>query len=274
MNPNSPLSKEAAIRVAKHASEGGHWYTQRGDQVSEVMKADGSGYTRCTLVHARKLDLAPGCTTIIGCADKPALTLWKQRQAIMAALTLPRRDSETEKEWMDRVEEDMQETARKAAEAGSAIHAAIQSYYGGHDYDPVYIEHLAGARRVLNATCGPQAWRAEVPVVSVLGYGTKLDLVSDEWLIDWKTTEGSQTELDEKKTWDEHAMQLAAGCQALGRRLKCAIGYVSRTHPGAARIISLDSDDLRRGLEMFRALLRFWQVRAGFTPSWAREKGA
>jgi hypothetical protein len=266
----SPLAKEAAVRVAKHASESkGHWYTQRGDQVSEVMKADGSGYTRCTLAHARKLQLAPGVTTIIGCADKPALTLWKQRQAIMAALTLPRRDSETEKEWLDRVEEDMQETSRKAAEAGSAIHAAIQSYYGRQDFEPLYTEHVEGAKRVLLATCGPQAWRAEVPVISSIGgFGTKLDLVSDEWLIDWKTTEGSQAELDEKKTWDEHAMQLAAGCQALGKRLKCAIGYVSRTHPGAARIISIEQNALDQGMQMFLGLLDYWRAKNKYRPSW------
>jgi hypothetical protein len=164
---HSPLGEKAAVKVAKHASESsGHWWNERGELIEQVMKADGSGYTKCTLVHARKLDLAPGCTTVIKCADKPQLTLWLQRQAIISALTLPIRDNETEAQWLERVEHDMGETARKAAEAGSAIHAAVQAFVGRQFYDPIYEPHVKGATDELQRVFGQQAWKAEVSVVS------------------------------------------------------------------------------------------------------------
>jgi len=272
MKPNSPLSKESAVRVAMHASEAsGHWWTKRGELIEQVMKVDGSGYTRCTLAHARKLDLAPGCTTIIGCADKPALTLWKQRQAIMAALTLPRRDSETEKEWMDRVEDDMSETAANAAAVGSAIHAAIQSYVGGHDYDPAYKVHVRGAIDELSRVLGQQVWHAEQSVVSRLGVATKVDMVSNTWILNWKSKDGDATALADLNVYDDHEMQSGFEMDCLNWRHRAAIGFVSRTHPGVTRIVEIKQDELRRGFEMFKCLTKFWQTKNRFRPSWATE---
>jgi nucleotide-binding universal stress UspA family protein len=287
VTPNSPLKNDAAVKVAKHASESGHWYNAQGQQIAEVMKADGSGYTKCTLAHARKLDLAPGCTTIIGCADKPALTLWKQRQAIMAALTLPRRDSETEKEWMDRVEEDMSATAAKAAADGSAIHAAIQAVIGGEPSDETYLQHVDGALRELRNTLGDQDWRAEVSVVSrPLGVATKIDMVSDAWILNWKSKDGDAAQLAKLAIYDEMAMQsgfelhclgptgLAAGLATTApvrlQRRRAAIGFVSRTHC-VTRIVEIERKDLERGFKMFEHLLHYWQTKNRFRPSWATE---
>lgn len=274
VTPNSPLKKDAAVHVAAHASESaGNWYDERANQIREVMKADGSGYTRCTLAHARKLDLAPGSTSIIKLVDKPALTLWKCRQAIMAALTLPRHDAETEGEWMRRVEEDMGKTAANAAEEGTRIHAAIQANYQGQQFDQHYQPHVEGAVRELARVCGKQAWRAEVPVVSRLGVGTKIDLLSDEWLIDWKGCDGDQAELNEKKTWSDHALQVAMGMMAAdpSRWRKGAIGYVSRTHPGAVRLVGIPQKELEHGFDCFCALLHYWQKLNRYKPSWATE---
>ncbi|MBM3493296.1 MAG: hypothetical protein FJX72_03080, partial [Armatimonadetes bacterium] len=80
------------VRTATHVAEGGHWYTSDGQQVVTVPSADGKKEVKPDIRHARKLDLAPGVTSVIRCADRPELTLWKQRQAIASALTLPRLD--------------------------------------------------------------------------------------------------------------------------------------------------------------------------------------
>lgn len=274
MNHHSPLKEDRAVKVAKHTKESGHWYDRDGNLIEQVMKADKSGYTRTTLYHARKLDLVPGVTTIIKCADAPALNRWKEDQAILSALTLPRHDSETEQEWLIRVRQDMQESARNAAEEGTRIHAAIESAFSGQSYSATYRPHVEGVRSLIDSTCGGQLseWLPEKAVVSLHGYATKADLHSDHWLIDFKGKDGDQDELDRLSVYDSHWMQLAATRAAIGNEnLRCAIVYVSRTHPGACSIVEVPENNLRRGLAMFRALLTYWQAKNAHCPSWATE---
>ena len=45
-----------------------------------------------TLRDARKLGLLPSVTNVLGVINKPELVEWKMTQAVLAALTLPRRD--------------------------------------------------------------------------------------------------------------------------------------------------------------------------------------
>lgn len=273
----SPLAEKAAVKTAKHASEGGHWYDRNANQILEVLNAKGTELTKCTLKHARTLDLAPGVTTIIKEASAPQLVTWLRRQSIMAALTLPRLHSETEQEWMARVEEDMDSASRAAAAKGSAIHAAIQAHFQVGHYAPEFQPHVAGVLSKL-PTLSKDSWTPEAGVVSPAGYGTKIDLVCEDYLLDFKSKDGDQSALDELKPYDEHAMQLAAGRQAMveGRcavkglssnpARRCAIVFVSRTHPGACSVKWVEESALLRGWEMFSCLLSYWQKKTGHRP--------
>lgn len=259
------------IRFAAHASESGHWYDKDANLVESVPSADGKRSLKPTLAHARKLQLAPGVTTIIRCADKPQLAVWLQQQAILAALTLPRLDSEPETSWLARVMQDMKETGKKAAEEGTRIHAAIQSHYEDLPVPADYEPHVEGVERHLLEVCGKQEWRSEVACVNMLGYGTKADLVGDSWLVDFKGKDGDQATLDALDTYDEHAMQLAATAAALGKDIAHAgIMFVSRTHPGACRMVGINNNELARGMDMFCALLGYWQKKNRYRPSWAQ----
>jgi hypothetical protein len=59
-------------------------------------------------------------------------------------------------------------------------------------------------------------------------------------------------------TFDQHDMQLAATRDALEPQLKshprCAIVFVSRTHPGACSFAEIPEPKLVRGMRMFDAL--------------------
>jgi hypothetical protein len=125
-----------------HASESQHWYTRKGEPAYTVKSKDGTNRP-ATLRDARKMGLVPSVTTIIKCASAPALERWKRDQMMQAALTLPRLDGEAEAAWISRVWTDSGETSRKAAERGTAIHAAIQGAYEGHDLDSSeYVKHV------------------------------------------------------------------------------------------------------------------------------------
>jgi hypothetical protein len=74
--------------MSDFASESGHWYRRDGSPCHEVPRAKGDGVRPTTLRDARKMGLLPSVTSIIKCADRPALNSWMQRQVAMSALTM------------------------------------------------------------------------------------------------------------------------------------------------------------------------------------------
>ena len=254
-----------------HSAESTHWYTRKGEPAYTVKAKDGSDRPT-NLRDARKLLLVPSVTTIIRCAAAPGLERWKQDQVLHAALTLPRGDTEPEAEWISRVWTDSGETARKAAERGTAIHAAIQGYYETGYFERELKEHVIGAVDVV-AKWGGGLWVAETAFACQMGFGGKVDLSSPGSVLDFKTKEFDKGA--DLKTWDEQAMQLAAYRFGLGiETARCAICYVSVSVPGLAKLIEIPEADLQKGWRMFLALLNFWQARTGYQSSWMPEKVA
>jgi hypothetical protein len=247
--------------VAKEprASESNHWYTRDGAPMYTVEAAKG-GQRNTTLRDARKLNLVPSVTTVLNVAAKPALVQWMQRQVLMAALTLPRRQEEPEDNWIDRIIVDSKEQGRAAADAGTDIHASIQTYYEG---GPVkkHTEHIGACARVITETFGMHGWIAERSFSHEIGFGGKVDLHSPQGVvIDVKTKDFSDpAKVD---AYDDHLMQLAAYRVGLGMpQARCANVFVSRSVPGLTKLVEWTPEDLDRGWLMFSALLNFWQLK-------------
>ena len=196
-------------------------------------------------------------------AAAPALEKWKRDQLLLAALTLPRREGELEADWLRRVEQDSQETGRKAADRGTLIHGAIERHYRGEMPDEEFWPHVQAARDEILTACGEQEWSAERSFADPLGYGGKCDLHSASWVIDIKTKDGDPP----RSLYDEHVMQLAAYRRGLGvPNAQCGILYVQRETP-AALFVEATQDELAGGLAMFDALLAFWQAKTGHRPA-------
>ena len=240
-----------------HAAEWGHWYDKDGKPCYEVPYADPSkGMRPTTLGDAKKLGLLPSVTTIINEANKPGLNRWKEEQVLHAALTLPRIDGEPEKDYLARIMRDSQEQAKKAAERGTAIHAAIE----GRKTFGEYGDHVIAAQKAIYDFAPSEIWTQERSFASAFGYGGKVDDSCASSVVDYKTTEKP---LDDLETYDSHWMQLAAYREGLGwPTAKCAIVYVSAVEP-AARLIEIPEDKLQRGWAMFKALLDYYYARTG-----------
>lgn len=241
---------------ASRPAESGHWYTKDGEPMYTVLGSNGKERAT-TLRDARKLDLVPSVTTILNVAAKPALMQWMQRQVLLAALTLPKRADESEEEYLDRIIEDSKEQGRFAADAGTAIHASIQSFYKTGKgnapeikaFDAAVLEHF-----------GPQEWKCEVPFAHDIGFGGKADLVANDVVVDIKTKEFADA--DKLKPYDEHLMQLAAYRVGLGKPMaRCANVFVSRNVPGLVHVHEWSDNDLRRGWSMFLSLFDFWSIK-------------
>lgn len=248
--------------MSDFATAAGHWYKSDGTPAYTMIGANGKERA-VTLRDARKENLFPGVTTIIRCAAAPALEKWKRDQVLLSAMTLPRIDGEPSDDFVRRVEQDWQQQGRAAADRGTAIHAAIERHFRGEQPDEEFWPWVKAARDEIARVCGPQEWSAERSFACARGYGGKTDLHSTAWVIDSKTKDGPA---DGRKLWDEELMQLAAYRHGLGLpAARCGILHVDRTNPSAT-IIEATPEQLATGLEMFSALLSFWQAKTGHRP--------
>ena len=246
---------------APRASESNHWYTRDGVPQYTV-EAKKGGMRNTTLRDARTMNLVPSVTTVLNIAAKPALLAWMQQQVLYAALTLPRRPDEPEKEYIDRIINDSKEQGRFAADAGTDIHASIQGHYEGKTTGK-HAEMVTACTQAIDNWVGPRTWISERAFAHEAGYGGKCDLYSEAdggFVVDIKTKEF--TDPDKVGGYDENLMQLSAYRVGLGiPTARCANVFVSRNVPGLVVVKEWPLEDLATGWEMFMHLLAFWQLK-------------
>lgn len=244
--------------IASHAAESGHWYDRNGEPAYTIVGANGKARPT-TLRDARKLNLVPSVTTIIKVAAQPGLDRWKQEQTLLAALTLPKVDDESDSDYIARILDDSKEAARSAADAGTDIHASIEAFYRGEVRNR-HQEHVQGFVTALQEHCGQHAWVAERSFSHESGFGGKVDLHAPGFVVDVKTKEF--TDPAKVQGYDEHLMQLAAYRVGLGMPQARGINaFVSRSVPGLCVLREWTQAELDTGWKMFHALLTFWQLK-------------
>jgi len=233
-------------------SESGHWYTQTGEPAYRIIGKNGvERNTRLT--DARERGLVPSVTTITGLLAKPGLSNWLQQQVLLAALTLPRADGESEENWLQRVMSDAKSTGREAADRGTRLHGVLEDYFAGKNL--VFPDFVHNVNTALETHFGTNhVWEAERSF-AYGGYGGKVDLISANIVVDFKSKEG---DLSKITPYHEQIMQLAAYRQGLGLpTARCANIYF--TEAGDVRLIEHSEQDLADGWECFQYLLAFYR---------------
>lgn len=207
-----------------------HWYFPDGTPLHEVPRADGKGSRPTSLRDARKLGLFPSVTNVLSILAKPGLDAWKQEQAILAALTLPRTEGESLDDFAKRVITDMHSEVGKAADIGSAVHAAIEGYAQGRwlPEDKEVARLFEPARQWFDAEV-TQVHSVEIATAHLeWGYAGRVDLVATlkstgrPTVIDFKT---QKTRRDKNGSFkpilhDTWPLQLEAYRMALASRDK------------------------------------------------------
>jgi hypothetical protein len=247
------------------ASESQHWYTRTGDPAYTVKNKEGH-QRPTTLRDARKLGLVPSVTTIIKCAASPGLEAWKLQQMMLAALTLPRAPEESEESFISRIQTDSKEQAKMAAERGSEVHAALESFFETRHVTTKFADAVLGTEGEIVKVFGDMEWSTEKSF-AMNGFGGKVDLHSKDGqgvVIDFKTKEFTSETVDKAQGFDEHLMQLAAYRVGLEiPQARCANVFVSVTQPGLVVVREWTQEDLARGWKMFNSLLEFWYAKSG-----------
>src|SRR5574337_73365 len=229
------LSRLARSRAeeGRMNTDGGHWYLPDSSPFYEVRARNGLPRA-VTLRDALSVNAVPSVTTVLRVIAKPQLETWKVKQGILAALTLPRGDDETDDAYLARVLTDSREQAKAAAEEGSRIHDAIECAFTGHVYSRHYREHVDAVMACIGDLFPTvRDWVPEKSFAHASGYGGRVDLHSPSTgiVIDYKGKDGDFSD-GKQLHYDQH-FQLAAYQDGLMLpRNQCANIFVSRTHPG------------------------------------------
>lgn len=246
-----------------------HWYRlDNGRPCYEVPNKSTGGMRDATLRDARTLGLVPSVTTVLQVAAKPALVNWQIEQALMAALTLPRREGEALDQFIHRAREDSRQQAIDAAERGTEIHKAVEAHYRGQrvsDADLPFVLPIVAKVREL---CGDQLWTPEASFACPIhGYGGKVDLSCPAFVVDYKGKAGMDDTT--RLGYDEHAMQLSAYRAGLGfPNAKRINVFFDRDRPGIVRAVEWpDPDDY---FERFLCLVEYWKRINRYWPEQAK----
>jgi hypothetical protein len=256
-----------------------HWYSLDGKPCHTVPNKDGEARAT-TLRDARKLQLLPSVTTIIGILDKPQLTRWKMREAAKAALNVPPPQGEEPLDrFADRAIEFAMSQVGEAADLGSRIHTAIENLMRGSaeeapaDLIP-YVKPVITWMREK----GIRVTHSEIVLVNPIhGFAGRVDSLftwgpvdaPNMGILDFKT---KKTKPDEKvEAYDEHTLQLAAyaathyGAEYLDRVLAANL-FISSTEPGRMEVVKHDKARLVEAYHAFTQMCAVWRFRKGYDP--------
>jgi len=261
-----------------------HWYLPDGTPYHDVPRADGNGTRSVTLRDARKVNALPSVTNILNVLSKPGLDAWKQEQAIMAALTLPKRDDESLDAFARRVVTDMSEQVRSAADLGSAVHAAIEVYLqtGEQPENPDILRLFEPVKLWIDEHIERIGLVETVAVHSEFGYAGRIDLVAKlkstgTWaVIDFKT---QKMKPDKKgvfqaafyETWP---LQLMAYFRALNHAGECsrrlediASVVINSVEPTPVQVKIWPRDEHEPFWQAFHCARELWCFTKGYRPA-------
>jgi len=239
-------------------AESGHWYCAETGEPRYTVISKSTGKERnTTLADARKYNLVPSVTTVMSQIAKPGLTNWLNQQLLLAALTLPRMDGESEEDWITRIMVDSKSASKEASQRGTDIHAVIEQYYRKDVCLPEYPAYVYKVNEALTVAFGQQDWIAEESFAHPSGFGGKVDMYSKAgFIVDVKTTEKDVADI---KPYHEHLMQLSAYRNGLNLPMaRCANIFVN-ANTNEVRVIEHAESDLIDAWECFQYLLLFFK---------------
>lgn len=189
----------------------------RGTRITDVKKWTKEG---------RKV--ASSVTTVLNILDKPALVSWKVDMHLDEAYRLARDGQNVLlDEWKNKVKQMTQEKLDIAPQKGTSIHKVLEDFIANDIFPTDLIEQKI-CLNVKEALGDISKFDCEKYFFDEKhGYAGCADLVSDTWVIDFKSKQTADKFKVGKMVYAEHSRQLAAYSMAFhGRIVNCANIFV------------------------------------------------
>ena len=252
-----------------------HFYNSSGESCHEIVGKNGKT-RKTTIKDARENHWYPSVTTIIkDTLAAPQLDDWKQRQITEKAFCYQPEPGETPEEYHKRIKELAFEQVDNAADLGTAIHDAIESFYTGKPYDPKFEVYVAAVDKwvrdngvvfkahelsLVNKSAG-YAGKTDACFTSPKGYGI-LDFKSR------KTQPGKPC-----LPYDMQDAQIAAYHTAhygpildMDDKVVGVNVFISTTEPGRVEATWYSAEELRAAWTAFYHTCKVWQFLKSYTP--------
>lgn len=246
-----------------------HWYSQRGEPRYEA-----------TLREARKENLLPSPTTIIGLLRSEGLEAWKQEQTLLSALTLPRMPGEDDSAFAKRAVADSKSATRSAAELGTQVHHGVESILQGRSWD-VNIPQLSRFYSWAEENIAGHDWCERVLVSLDLGVAGKADALvrfkgeaaetvgtDGPILVDWKTQRmpKNKKHIYTPRFYDKWILQLSfyAYCEMVPPPVASVV--INTAQPMAPVVKRWPDDERDEAFEAFRNITAVWRWLKNYTP--------
>ncbi|HOX59364.1 MAG TPA: hypothetical protein PLC99_20970 [Verrucomicrobiota bacterium] len=269
MRPHVSHSRGRAIGAH---SDGAQWHTEDGVPMPSVLSATG-GARPTTLSDARELGLLPSVSNILEVVHLPEQEVWKQGQAVLLGLTLPRREGESVDAYLERV---MEARSQAAVGFGTKLHGWAERLARWVEVDPA--DPRAPWMRLLRAwflaNCVRVVW-AERPLVNrELGYAGVGDLLIEHrahgiTLVDLKLQNVKEGE--GPSTYRSWGYEMAAYRAALGEKVVCVTLIMNSREAHAPIEGRWSEEQMEMNWRGFRAARELWVVANNYDPTQKRE---
>ena len=263
------------IREATRAKSSAHWYRVNGEPCHSRLTKQGK--ERATnLRDARKENLYPSVTSILGILNKKGLEQWKQNNLLKSAWDKRELVADFEK-WLKEVVASSWEVSKEAMQFGTDWHHMAESYATTGKIENIapqvepYVDEFKAwfDEKVVEVVSSEQS------VVHPLGFAGTRDLVFKHkdypGLVvgDYKTQ--NVNEKYGPKVYPEHALQLAAyhQCKIEGNTdpVVCLSIIIDSNKPAPLHEHVWPAEEINDAWETFCHCLAIWQAQNKYKPS-------
>jgi hypothetical protein len=224
------------------------------------------------LRSARKVGAFPSVTTILGAAgpSKQGLMNWKEEQAILSALSLPRNDGEADGDFAKRVVLDSRKEVEAAALRGTHVHSLAEIIINGEEPGELvkgYEEHYAGLKE-WRECCVTKVHESESVLVNEAeGYAGRVDLIADIHgvieVVDFKTRKFKN---GKAAGYETDLLQLSAYAYAFTDEGMACRNILIDPVTGQLQEIRYTAEQVAQAFDAFTSICKVWRWLKKYDP--------
>lgn len=207
----------------------------------------------------------PSVTTVLNLLDKPGLKKWKDGKLLETAWDMSDHTYDGGLDaWMPAV---IAETERKLDEApklGTDLHDVLEQFFksGRLPSDPLHAKICGNVKNTLDQACGAkQEWEAEKYVANTTeGYAGCADLVSPQYVIDFKVKTDASKWAPGRMAWPEMVLQLAAYRDCDGIQATMAANLFINPVTGETDYHPYSYGELDLAIQKFKLICAFYRL--------------